>query len=137
MNPVRTCLPKENVMKTFLGVAACLSWVSGLALMFATSSFYGPFGIEVTDKIALIAQAEAAVLIGLGVITWLARRMDRFGQTAVIAGNLVVQVLSLAVIVRAAVLGTVSGTTPGIAMHSILTVAFALCLTRVLGRAPR
>jgi hypothetical protein len=123
-------------MKTFLGIAAFLAWLSGAALMFATKAFYEPFGIEVTAKIALIAQAEAAVLIGLGVITWLARRMERFGQTAVIAGNLVVQVLSLLVIARAALLGAVSGTTPGIAMHSILSVAFAVCLARMLRTVP-
>jgi len=122
-------------MKTFLGIAACVAWLSGAALMFATKAFYAPFGIEVTDKISLIAQAEAAVLIGLGVITWLGRQLDRRGQTAVIAGNLVVQAISLVAVVRAAILGIANGVGPGIATHSVLTVAFAVGLARMLGLA--
>lgn len=117
-------------MNIFLGISAVLSWLFGVLLIFFTQQFYAPLGMEVTDKIALIASAEGAGLIGLGLINWMARNMDRSGQIAVLAGNLLTQALSLVLIVRATMMNVVTGTASGIIIHLLFGVGFAWFLIR-------
>lgn len=114
-------------------VAAVLAWLFGLMLLFNARAFEAPVGIDVTDKVATIAQAQGATLLGLGVTNWLARNLtDRAALTAVLSGNLVVQLLSLAVATRALVLHIfpVQGA-PAIVIHLALGTAFALALVNV------
>src|SRR5690242_11822769 len=85
-------------MRIFLAIAAILAWLFGAALLFAPMQFYAPAKIEMTPMLATIAQAHGATLVGLGVIDWMARNADPGGARAVLAGNLVVQVLSLGVV---------------------------------------
>jgi hypothetical protein len=47
-----------------------------------------------TPMIATIAQAHGATLVGFGVVDWMSRNVEPRGARAVLAGNLVVQVLS-------------------------------------------
>jgi hypothetical protein len=89
-------------MKIFLAIAAVMAWLIGAMLLLAPAPFYAPLEITVTDKIAAMAQAQGAILIGLGVTTWMARQAEGRGLVAVLAGNAVVQVLSLGVAVRIA-----------------------------------
>jgi hypothetical protein len=63
--------------------------------------------------------------VGLGVINWLARDSDRKGIMAICAGNFVVQLLSLAVVIRTMTLGAGASATPGILIHVILGSFFA------------
>ncbi len=84
-------------------VSALLAWIFAAALLFAARQFEAPVGIELTDKLATIAQAQGAILAGLGLINWLSRNVtDTRALTAVLTGNLVVQILSFAVAARAA-----------------------------------
>ena len=113
-------------------VAAVLAWFFGLMLLFNTRAFEAPVGIDVTDKVATIAQAQGAILIGLGVINWLARNLrDTTALTAVLGGNLVVQLLSLGVAARALLLHIfpIQGA-PAIAIHVLLGAAFVIALVR-------
>ena len=122
-------------MRTFLAIAAVLAWLFGLALLLAPASFYKPTGIEMTPLLATIAQAHGATLIGLGVIDWMARNAEPAGVRAVLAGNLVVQVLSLGVVLRTMSLGAGAAVAPGIFIHVILGGLFAFFLVRARRRA--
>jgi len=78
----------------------------------------------------LFPQAHGATLIGLGVIDWLARTADKRGLIAVLAGNLVVQLLSLLVVVRTMLLGAGAAAAPGVVIHIALGRLFAYFLVK-------
>jgi len=101
-------------------------------LLFASRELFEPVGIDVTSKVATIAQAQGAALIGIGVINFLARRSsDPAALRPVLAGNLVVQVLSLAVAVRALALGLFPAKgAPSVVIHVVLGALFAVALAR-------
>lgn len=124
------------VMNIFLAISAILAWVFGIMLMLAPASFTAPMGVTVTPMLATIAQSEGATLIGLGVINWLARGSDRRGLTAVLSGNLVVQILSLLVAIRIVSLGAGAAATPSIIIHLVLGGFFAYYLSRLGAVAP-
>jgi hypothetical protein len=118
-------------MRIFLAVAAVLAWLFGAALIAAPAAFYKPTGIDMTPMLATVAQAHGATLIGLGVIDWMARSADRPGLIAVLAGNLVVQVLSLGVVLRTMTLGAGAAVAPGVVIHVVLGALFAFFLLRL------
>ena len=118
-------------MKIFIGIAAVLAWLFGAMMLLWPIQFYAPTGIAMTPMIATLAQAHGATLVGLGVVNWLARNSDRQGLTAVLVGNLVVQVLSLAVVLRTMQLGAGAVVAPGIVIHVVLGSLFAFFLVRL------
>ena len=122
-------------MKVFLAVAAVLAWLFGAALLLAPAAFYKPTGIMMTPLLGTIAQAHGATLVGLGIIDWLARRADPLGVRAVLAGNLVVQILSLGVVLRTMSLGAGAGVAPGVVIHVTLGALFAFFLVKTPKRA--
>jgi nitrate reductase gamma subunit len=99
---------------------------------------FAPIGIDVTDKVATIAQNQGAALIAIGVIDFLARRVtDPSALRAVLYGNVVVQALSLAVSVRALALGIFPAKgAPSVVIHVVLGVLFVLALRRGPAAAP-
>jgi hypothetical protein len=117
-------------MKLFLSIAAVLAWLFGLMQLLMPVQFYQPAGITLTPLLATIPQAHGATLIGLGVVDWLARGATGRGLVAVLAGNLVVQVLSLGVLLRTMQLGSSMNLVPGIVIHVVLGSLFALFLVR-------
>ena len=122
--------------RVLLTVSAILAWLFGLALLFAPRQFEAPVGIEVTDKVATIAQAQGAILLGLGLINWMSRSVtDYAALRAVLAGNLLVQVASLVVAARAIILGIfpIQGS-PAVVVHLVLGTWF-LILLQGIGRA--
>ena len=123
-------------MRIFLAIAAVLAWVFGAALLLAPAAFYSPTGIIMTPLLGTIAQAHGATLVGLGVIDWLARRADPHGARAVLAGNLVVQILSLVVVLRTMSLGAGAAVIPGVVIHVTLGALFAFFLVKTSKRAP-
>jgi hypothetical protein len=118
-------------MTTFLGIAAVLAWIFGAGLVLAPAGFYKPTGIEMTPLVATIAQAHGTTLIGLGIINWMARRASPTGARPVLAGNLVVQVLSLGVVLRTMSLGAGAAVAPGIVIHVVLGCLFTFFLVRL------
>jgi len=114
-------------------VSAVLAWLFGLMLLFNARQFEAPVGIDVSDKVATIAQTQGAILIGLGVINWMTRRVtDATALSAVLTGNLVVQLLSLGIAARALVLRIIPMQgAPAVVVHVVLGTAFAIALTRV------
>ena len=117
-------------MKLFLAISAVLAVLFGLMLLFAPAQFYAPVGIVLTPMLATIAQAHGATLAGLGVINWLARRAEGTGLVAVLAGNLVIQLLSLFVAIRTAILGAGASATPAFFIHTALGAGFLVFLIR-------
>jgi len=115
-------------MKIFLGIAAVLAWFFGAMLIAMPDKFYEPTGIAMTPMMATLAQAHGATLIGLGLIDWLARNAERQGLIAVLAGNLVVQVLSLLVVFRTMQLGAGMAVAPGVVIHVALGSLFGYFL---------
>jgi hypothetical protein len=120
------------MMKVFLSVAAILAWSFGALLFFVPETFYTPTGIVMTPLLATIAQAHGATLFGLGIINWLGRNAERKGLVAILAGNLVVQILSLVVVIRTMTLGAGSAVVPGVVIHVILGSLFAVFLRRAV-----
>jgi hypothetical protein len=117
-------------MKIFLSLAAVLAWLFGAMLLFIPGQFYAPTGIDMTPLLATIAQAHGATLVGLGVVNWLARGAERTGLIAILAGNLIVQILSLIVVVRTMTLGAGPAVAPGIVIHVVLGSLFAFFLVK-------
>lgn len=93
-------------------------------LLFIPGQFYLPTGIAMTPMLATIAQAHGATLFGLGCINWFARRADKQGLIAILAGNFVVQMLSLGVVIRTMMLGAGVAVAPGIVIHVVLGSLF-------------
>lgn len=118
-------------MRLFLAFAAVLAWMFGAALLVAPAAFYAPTGIQMTPMIATLAQAHGATLVGLGVVDWLARNADRQGVIAVLAGNLVVQILSLVIVIRTMMLGAGISVAPGVVIHVVLGALFSHFLYRI------
>lgn len=118
-------------MKIFISIAAILAWLFGAMLLIVPADMFAPIGIAMTPMIATLAQAHGATLVGLGVVNWLARNADRQGLIAVLTGNLVVQVLSLAVVIRTMQLGAGLAVAPGVVIHVVLGSLFAIFLVRV------
>jgi len=119
-------------MKLFLGIAAVLAVLFGAMLLIMPAQFYAPAGISMTPMVATVAQAHGATLIGLGVITWLARDAERRGLIAVLGGSLVVQILSLGVAIRTMTLGAGTKVAPALIIHVVLGALFAYFLVRVV-----
>ena len=121
-----------------LMVSAVLAWLFGLMLLFDARAFEAPVGIDVTDKVATIAQAQGAILLGLGVINWLGRNLtDARALSPILAGNLVVQLASLGVAARALLLHIFpSQGAPAVVIHVLLGVGFAVALVRVRRPSP-
>ena len=117
-------------MKLFLSIAAVLAWVFGLMQLLMPAKFYLSAGLVLTPMLATIAQSHGATLVGLGVIDWIARGATGRGLVAVLAGNLVVQILSLLVVLRTMSLGAGMSVAPGIVIHVVLGSLFAFFLMR-------
>jgi len=123
-------------MNIFLAVAAILAWLFGGMLILVPQEFYAPVGIAMTPMLATIPQAYGATLIGLGVIDWLARGADRRGIVAVLAGNLVTQILSLLVVARTMQLGAGAAMAPAIVIHVVLGTLFTYFLIKATRLKP-
>ncbi|MDE2384556.1 MAG: hypothetical protein KGO53_08050 [Alphaproteobacteria bacterium] len=107
-------------MRLFLLIAGILACLFGAALLLVPQAFYQPTGIDMTPLIATLPQAHGATLFGLGVFNILARKADAAGLRAAFAGNLVVQVLSLVIVVRTMTLGPGMAVAPGVVIHVVL-----------------
>ena len=119
--------------RLLLAAAAILAWLFGVMLLFNSRAFEAPMGIVLDDKTATIAQAQGAILLGLGLINWLARGVtEDAALRAVLWGNLLVQVASLAVAARAMLVGIFpKGAIGAIVIHVVLGGAFAWALMRL------
>jgi hypothetical protein len=121
------------MIRLVLTLGAVLAWIFGAMLLLAPGPFFAPMGIAVDQKVATIAQNQGAALIAIGLINFLCRRVtDAAALRAVLLGNLVIQLLSLGIAVRALALGIFpSQGAPAVVIHVILGTLFAVALRRV------
>jgi hypothetical protein len=117
-------------VKLFISVAGVLAWLFGAMLLAAPAQFYQPTGMVLTPLLATLAQAHGATLVGMGTVLWLARNATGQGLVAVLAGNLVVQILSLAVVIRTMTLGAGAAVAPGVVIHIVLGGFFLFFLLK-------
>jgi hypothetical protein len=123
-------------MKIFLIVSALFPVLFGVPLIVAPAAMFGTLGIDVTPAIAQMAGTQGAAMLGLGVINWFARSLTGRAVVPVLAGNLVVQLLSLVVVLRAMAGGApLSTNLVSVAIHSAFGAGFAYFLLRERGRA--
>lgn len=126
-----------KVTRVVLVISGLLAAGLGLALMFATQGFLAQQGITADDKVLVIGQAQGSLLVGLGIMNFLALRCsDVRGLQAVLGGNLAVQLTALVVNFRALSSGAVNASVWGdVGGHVVLLLAFVGCLVLV-GRQP-
>jgi hypothetical protein len=118
-------------VRGFLLLSALLAFAFGSALLVMPGPFLAPMGIVATPAVAVSGQAQGAILIGLGVINLLARKLTMDAVRPVLVGNLVVQALSLLVIGRALVGGLVPVQNAGaVVIHAALGAGFAYFVIR-------
>lgn len=125
--------PGFDQTRWLLTISAALAAVIGLSLIFNARGFEAQMGIVIDDWTETIAQAQGAILLGLGVINWLARGVrDRSALWAILYGNFVVQTVSLAIVARALVHGFIPPAGIGAAaMHVLLAAAFGWQLVQL------
>ena len=119
--------------RLLLAISGVLAWFFGFMLLFQSRAFEAPVGIVLDEKTATIAQAQGAILLGLGLINWLSRSLtDDAALRPVLAGNLLVQFASLAVAGRAIIAAVFPiQALPAVVIHTILGTWFAWALARL------
>jgi hypothetical protein len=119
--------------RLLLSISAGFAGAIGLMLIFNARALQAPMGIAVDDWTETIAQAQGAVLLGLGIINWLSRGVtDRAALWAILYGNFVVQLVSFAIVARALARGLIPAAGFGaLALHIVLGAAFAWHLIRM------
>lgn len=118
--------------RLLLALSAILAWLFGVMLIFQSRAFEAPVGIVLDDKTATMAQAQGAILLGLGLLNWLSRALPDSSLRPVLAGNLLVQLASLAVAGRAIALGIFPvQAMPAVVIHTVLGGWFAGALLKL------
>jgi hypothetical protein len=108
------------------------------ALMFAAPAFLGSQGLVVDDKMALVAQAQGALLFALGVLNFFGLRVkDPVGLQAICAANFAAHAAGLGVNVHALSANLVGSSVMGdVGGHVVFGRAFAACFVMLGRRAP-
>jgi hypothetical protein len=119
-------------VKILLVISGVLGLGIGAAVMFSTASFVAGLGLTIDDRVATMGQAQGALLIALGAMNLFASRAaDPAAVRPVLFGNLVAQLVSMGVNIRAGALGLVSSQVWGsVAMHVVLAGLFGYFLSR-------
>jgi len=120
-------------VRLLLTISAAFATVIGLALIFDPIHFEARMALVVDDRTATIAQAQGAILLGLGILNWLARGLrDRTALWAILYSNFVIQLVSLAVVARALVHGFIPMSGVGaLVMHVLLGAGFGWELVKM------
>lgn len=117
--------------KLALTIGAAAAALFGCLLLLTPANMLKGFGIEAHVDGLIVSRDVGAMLLGLAVLNWLARNADGHGLRAVLVANFFIQVLEL--VINAVEIGVgdlPAGAAPGLAIHVILGVLFALALRR-------
>jgi hypothetical protein len=91
---------------TIMAIAAILATVFGLGFILAPGQTVSPYGITLETDGQWIGRYLGAAFVGIGVLTWLARKIEPSeGLRAIMLGAFVMDVLGLV----GAILHTISG----------------------------
>ncbi len=124
-------------MRIAIAALAIFAWLMGLVLLFAPAEFYGPAGMDLDELLATLPQATGALWIGLGVMNWFLRHVERQGHIACFAGNLTVHILSLTMVLRTMMIGQGGiAATPAVFIHLVFIALCGVFLIKTL-QTPR
>ena len=94
-------------LKVVLSIGAILMFLMGLGMTVATSAMLENFGHDINPSSLHFARAAGAAVLGLGIMTWLARNSDPSqARNALVAGLSIVYILEAIVDLRAIMNGT-------------------------------
>ncbi len=111
-------------------IGAVAAFAFGLALVVFPASMLAGSGLATSNAAISVSRGAGATLIGLGLINWMARNATGEALRALLAGNLVVQALSLIVNAGEVVVGQLPVQAIGASLiHAILGVIFVLAMT--------
>jgi hypothetical protein len=127
--------------RRLLSATAVLYWLIAFMKIFATRTFYAPSGIDITERVATIPQAEGAAFIGLGVVNRKSRSLsDDRAIASVLSSNLIWHIVTVVIAVRAqrrhlfAKRYAAAGTA---ILHGSLALGFVILLARNARRSSR
>jgi hypothetical protein len=114
-----------------LAIGAVAAFVFGIGLLVFPSLMLANSGLESGAAAVAASRGAGATLIGLGVLNWLGRAASGAGSRAILMGNLVVQILSLAVNAGSVLTGQLPAQAGAASViHIVLGTIFALALRR-------
>lgn len=117
--------------KLALTIGAAAALLFGLLLILLPSQMLKGFGLGAPTEGLVLSRDVGSVLVGLAVINWLARDATGAGLRAVLVGNVVVQAVELLVNGYELAVGELPpAAAPGLAIHVVLGLVFALALWR-------
>jgi hypothetical protein len=117
--------------KVSLVIGAVAAALFGLLLFFLPTQMLGGFGLAAPKEAVVLSRDVGAVLIGLGVLNWMARDATGAALRGLLVGNIVVQVVEIAgngYELAVGDLPTVAA--PGILIHVVIGLVFVLALVR-------
>ena len=119
--------------KILLAVSAAFALLIGLAMLASAQAFLEPQGIKVDDHIAVIAHAQASLLLGIGATNLLMLRVnDAKALQMVMAGNVVTHLAGLGVNIHALAGDLVTQQVYGdVVGHVVFAALFAFFIMRV------
>ncbi len=79
---------------TFLAISAILALLFGLGFLLFPQASVTAFGMEATPGVLSFARALGSILVGLGILNWMARN-DRMSASlrAILWGNFIIQAI--------------------------------------------
>jgi hypothetical protein len=114
-----------------LTIGALAAFAFGAGLLVAPAMMLTQSGLDASTAAIAASRGAGATLIGLGVVNWLGRAASGAGSRAILMGNLVVQILSLAVNAGSVLTGQLPAqAVTASVIHVVLGAIFALALTR-------
>jgi len=118
--------------KHMLAVGSVIAFLLGAFMIFATRQFLEPLGLASDPKVALLGQAQGTLLLSIGLTNWMVRQSDDWpALRAALAGNLLAQVISIAINLRGYFAGLVPQAVVGqVGLHVLLGLGYAYFLTR-------
>lgn len=125
--------------KHMLAVGSAIAFLLGAFMIFATTKFLEPLGLSSDPKVALLGQAQGVLLLSIGLMNWMVRRSDDWAALqAVLAGNLLAQVISIVINLRGYFAGLVPQAVVGqVGLHVLLGLGYAYFLVRRPSAVPR
>jgi hypothetical protein len=118
--------------KLALTIGAIAAVLFGLMLLLLPRQMLGGFGLGTPTEGVVLSRDVGSVLLGLGVINWMARDATGAALRGLLVGNLFVQLLQL-VVNAWEIYGShdlPAAAAPGLGIHVVLGLVFALGLAR-------
>jgi hypothetical protein len=120
-----------------LSIGAVAAVALGIPLALAPAQVLSTFGVAVPDEGLILARDAGVLLIGLGVIDWMARGAVGAPLRGLLWGNIVIRVGEIANNGWAIVNGTLPPwMAGGLVIPIVLVIVFALALRRAYDEPP-